>query len=276
MPLMKKHGPWVIVTGASRGIGRAFAEVLAAQGLNLVLLARNEALLRQLAESLQRRYGVETRVLVADLGQPARLIQLLQAQTAGLDIGLLIANAAISSFGQLHTLDEREITGLIDVNITSLALLCNYFGRRFVARGGGGIMPVSSNGAYCMLPNQANYAASKAYVAHLGEIMHFELRRHGVDVTTLFPPLVDTDMIAGLEGSEGWDFAKMPLGFGVRAKPADVAREALQALGRSHRVHPPRLSAVSIWLIRRLPDRVRFALFNWVFSKAVRPEHAWL
>jgi uncharacterized protein len=276
LTLPKKYGPWAIVTGASRGIGRAFCEALAAQGTNLVLFARNRVLLEQLSEELRRKHGVETRVVVGDLARPRELLALLEHETKGLDIGLLIANAAIAHFGQLHKIREEDITGLIDVNVTSLALLAHYFGKRLVARGGGGIMLVSSNGAYCMLPNQANYAASKAYVAHLGEILYFELKNRNVDVTTLFPPLVDTDMADDVSGTGGWHFDKMPMGFGVRAQAADVARDALAALGRSQRVHPPKASAVFMWIIRRLPDRLRFSIFNHIFSKAVDPENSWL
>jgi short-subunit dehydrogenase len=169
--------------------------------------------------------------------------------------------------------------GMIRINISALTLLCGYFGKRLVARGGGGIMPVSSNGAYCMLPNQATYAATKAYVAHLGEIIHFELKGKNLDVTTLFPPLVDTDMISGIQNNDGWDFDKMPIGFGIKAKPQDVANAALAALaalGKGVRVHPPRAGAVLMWIIRRLPDGVRFAFFNYVFKDAIRnPDDRW-
>lgn len=272
----KKYGPWAIVTGASRGIGKAFAEQLAIEGMKLVLLARNRALLEQVGFDLQQRYGIETRLVVADLAEPDTLVDLLDRETSDLDIGLLIANAAVSQFAQMHRASVDETLSLLRVNVLSMAVLCQYFARRFVARGGGGIMPVSSNGAYCMLPNQANYAASKAYVAHFGEILHFELKRHRVDVTTLFPPLVDTDMVGDLQQRHEWHFDRMPLGFGVKAKPETVARAALQALGRSVRVHPPLTSSAFMWVVRRLPDGVRFAMFNYVFSKAIDQEHRWL
>jgi len=271
----KKFGGWAIVTGASRGIGKCFAEALAAGGKNIVLVARKAATLEQVAAGLQQRYGVETRVIAVDLGRIEDQVDLIAHETADLDIGILIANAAVSHFGQLHRADPAEIVAMLQINVISITLLCQYFAKRFVARGGGGIMPVSSNGAYCMLPNEAAYAASKAYVGHLGEILHFELKSRNVDVTTLFPPLVDTDMISSHENKGEWDFAKMPFGFGKKIPPRVIVDDALLALGRAVRVHPPASIGRFMWLIRRLPDGLRYRMFDYMFAKGVAPENAW-
>lgn len=271
----QKYGPWAIVTGASRGIGKAFAEQLAAEGFNIVLLARNRSLLTSVEAGLRRDHGIETRVVVADLEDYGGLSDLLDSHTADLDIGLLIANAAVSQFAQMYRASPAETVSMLRVNVVSMAVLCQYFARRLVARGRGGILPVSSNGAYCMLPNQANYAASKAFVAHFGEILHVELKARNVDVTVLFPPLVDTDMIGELQQRREWNFEKMPFGFGVKARPASVAAAALRGLGRSARVHPPRASAIFMWIVRRLPDGLRIAMFDYIFSKAVDVENRW-
>ncbi len=164
---------------------------------------------------------------------------------------------------------------MLHINVISLTLLCQYFAKRFVQRGGGGIMPVSSNGAYCMLPNEAAYAASKAYVGHFGEILHFEMKSRNVDVTTLFPPLVDTDMITTHETNSEWDFGKMPFGFGKKIPPEIIAEDALNALGRCVRVHPPSSIGRFMWLIRRLPDGARYWMFDYMFAKGVSPANAW-
>jgi len=271
----EKYGSWALVTGASRGIGKCFAETLAARGQNIVLVARNQALLAQTAAELSDTYGVETLILPADLAQAAAFIETLEAATAALDIGLCIANAAVSHFGQLHKSAAAPIVDMLNINVLSLTLLCQYFAKRFVRRGGGGIMPVSSNGAYCMLPNEAAYAASKAYVAHFGEILHFELKSRNVDVTTLFPPLVDTDMITAHETNLEWDFEKMPFGFGKKIPPGIIAEAALDALGRRVRIHPPASIGRFMWLIRRLPDGARYRMFDYMFAKGVSPANAW-
>lgn len=274
--LSRKYGPWAIVVGASRGIGKAFAVALAEDGFNLVLLARNRTLLETLARDLASQHGIQTRVMTCDLSETDALLGQLERETADLDIGLLVANAAVSEFAQAHRADAAESLAVLRTNVMAMMLLCHHFAARFVARGGGGILPVSSNGAYCMLPNQANYAASKAYVAHYGEILHYELRARGVDVTTLFPPLVDTDMISALQSNQEWMFDRMPFGFGVKADPAMVARAGLQGLARRRlRVHPPFAASVFMWIVRRLPDRARCGLFNYMFAKAVDTGNRW-
>jgi short-subunit dehydrogenase len=271
----KKYGSWAIVTGSSRGIGKCFADALAARGKNVVLVARNAAALDEVAANLRQTYRIDTRVIAYDLSQIEGQLSLIERETAGLDIGIFIANAAISHFGQLHRTAPAEILKMLDINIISLTLLCHYFAKRFVERGGGGIIPVSSNGAYCMLPNEAAYAASKAYVGHLGEILHFEMKSRNVDVTTLFPPLVDTDMIKTHETNNERDFGKMPFGFGRKIPPALIAEAALNALGRSVRIHPPASIGYFMWIIRRLPDGVRYRMFDYMFAKGVSPSNAW-
>jgi short-subunit dehydrogenase len=214
--------------------------------------------------------------MVCDLADTDRLLERLEQDTGDLDIGLLIANAAVSEFAQAHRADAAQSVKVLRTNVEAMMLLCHHFATRFVARGRGGILPVASNGAYCMLPNQANYAASKAYVGHYGEILHYELRARGVDVTTLFPPLVDTDMISELQSKREWMFDQMPFGFGIKADPALVARAGLQGLARRRlRVHPPFAASVFMWVVRRLPDRARCGLFNYMFAKAVDPDNRW-
>lgn len=222
----EKYGAWVIVTGASRGIGKAFAELLASEGYNVVLLARDRVLLEAVAAKLRNFHQVETRIVVADLADPDSLIETLEQQTSDLDIGLLIANAAVSQFAQVHVASPDDMLTLLRINVLSTAILCQYFARRLVARGGGGIMPVSSNGAYCMMPNQANYAAPRPMWRTSAEILHFELKARNVDVTTLFPPAVDSDMNGRPDRPHEWEFKRMPFGFGVMAEAKPIARAA--------------------------------------------------
>jgi short-subunit dehydrogenase len=128
-PLLNQHkyGSWALITGASRGIGKCFAEALAARGKNIVLVARNQTLLEQTAAQLSGTYGIKTLIIKADLAQTDDLIETLEATTAQLDIGLCIANAAISHFGQLHKSEAAPIVEMLNINVISLTLLCQYF-----------------------------------------------------------------------------------------------------------------------------------------------------
>jgi hypothetical protein len=94
--MSQRYGPWAVVTGASDGIGRAFAECLAAAGVNLVLAARRDDVLAALGHELTERHGVETRVVATDLAEPAG-VEALTAQAQSLDVGLLVAAAGFEA-----------------------------------------------------------------------------------------------------------------------------------------------------------------------------------
>jgi uncharacterized protein len=271
----EKYGPWAVVTGASRGIGKHFALALAERGLNTVLVARNQELLEQTAREICVSTGTQTRVVVADFSQPSDAVQTIHSKTSDLDVGLCVANAGMTQFCQLHTAQEPDLLEVIDVNITSTVLLLNYFSKRLIARGqGGGLIPVSSQGIYIMLPNEANYTASKAYVAKLGEIIHFELKRFGVDVTTLLPGLTDTDMITGHEMGEDWewDFSKTPF---KKMSPRSAVEEALNALGKKVSISPGAGNRIGLALMNIIPQSWRFKLYEKIFGKAVNPKYDW-
>ena len=99
----EKYGPWAVVTGASRGIGKHFALALAERGLNTVLVARNQELLEQTAREICVSTGTQTRVVVADFSQPSDAVQTIHSKTSDLDVGLCVANAGMTQFCQLHT-----------------------------------------------------------------------------------------------------------------------------------------------------------------------------
>lgn len=225
-----KYGPWAVVTGASDGIGREMARVLAEQGFNLVLVARRQALLERLANDLTRQYNIETCVLAADLAQPEAVEEVIAA-TTGLDIGLLVAAAGFGTTGRLIDTDiEREIN-MLDVNCSAVLRMSYHFGRRFAERGRGGIVLMSSIVAFQGVPLTANYAATKAYIQSLAEGLHLELAPAGVDV------------IASAPGPTLSGFAeRAEMQMGRALQPAQVARETLAALGRKTTVRPGFLS----------------------------------
>lgn len=224
------YGPWAVVTGASSGIGQAFASHLAAANLNLVLVARSTDRLESLGDSLSHRHGIAYRVVTADLSQPDAVSAIVDA-TEALDVGLLVSNAGAGRPGKLldQTLDDlhRRFT----LNATSHLDLVHAFGRRFVARGRGGIILVSALALHG-IPHMAHESAAKAYVLNLGEALHHELASAGVDVTVLLPGNVDTPIIDAL----GLERASLP----IRPQPADTAvRESVAAFLRRRPTHIP-------------------------------------
>ena len=225
-PLFAAYGPWAVVTGASDGIGRAMATELAREGFSLVLVARRRAALEELAESLRTRFCVAARPLVADLSSRSETAR-LDLETRDIDVGLLVAAAGYGASGGFVDASPDTELGMIDVNCRALAQSVQDFARRFVGRGRGGLVLMSSLVAFQGVPGAANYAATKAYVQTLAEGLSVELKGKGVDVLASAPgPVVS--------------------GFGARAgmkivrgqTPQEVARGTLRALGRRTTVRP--------------------------------------
>lgn len=184
----------VLITGASAGIGHALADVFAARGHNLVLVARREAELEALAVRLRAEYNVEVLVQPADLAVDDAARE-LAAALADTPIGILVNNAGVLNGGAFRKMEDAAIDSMLDVNIKGLTKLCREFLEPMIERGQGRIMNVASIAAFQPVPTLAVYAATKAYVLSFGEALAAEVARHGVTVTTLCPGFTDTAML---------------------------------------------------------------------------------
>ncbi|PTY38097.1 hypothetical protein BGP77_16750 [Saccharospirillum sp. MSK14-1] len=218
-------GPWAVITGASSGIGLEFARQLAANGINVALVARRTELLNQLGLKLQREYGVEFRVITADLANADSLTTVREA-TADLDVGLFVSSAGAGSPAAFLDETPSKQSAVIQVNISAQLVLTRHFAERLIERGRGGIELVSAMGADLGLPFMANESGTKAYLLMLGRALNWELKSQGVHVSVLLPSPTDTPII------EAFGFSKdnMPMA------PMSVERcvdEALVALRKN-------------------------------------------
>lgn len=217
-----RYGPVALVTGASSGIGRAFAQALAAQGFDLVLAARRQDRLDQLGAQLAAGHGVRCHIVPVDLAQPDAPQRLLDA-AADLDVGLVVSNAGFSLKGEHAANDPALMTELLMVNChVPLQLTRGFIPRLRQRRGAGlgaGIILTSSIEGLIGCPYSAAYAASKALVKALGEGLWAELTPEGIDVLTLCPGATDTEALA----QSGVDRSRMP----HVMDPAEVAQLAL-------------------------------------------------
>lgn len=248
---ISSYGRWAVITGASSGIGKAFAEHLAAAGLDLVLAARSTDRLESLGSALSRTHGIAHRVVTADLSTPAGASLVIDA-THDLDVGLLVSNAGGGRPGRLLDQAVDDLHRRFTLNATTHLELVHAFGRRFVARGRGGIVLVSALGAIHGLPNMAHESAAKAYVLNLGEALHHELEPAGVDVMVLLPGNVDTPVI----DAYGMDRSAMP----IRPQPADSAvRETVAAFLKGRPTHIP---GRMMRMMTRLMPRTRSIKLN--------------
>lgn len=229
-------------------MGRALCDDLAAAGFNLLIVARREAELAELAGLLSREFGVEAVPMALDMARPADIDKLVAA-TRLRDVGLLVAAAGYGTSGPLvaGALD-RELD-MIDVNCRAVLSLVHTFSSRFVARGRGAIVLFGSIVGWQGTPFAANYAATKAYVQTLAEGLHVELAPHNVVVLSVAP------------GPVASGFARRA---GMRmgaATPAGVAAAAIfRALGRGGTVVPGRLGKLLTYSLAPLPRSLRIRI----------------
>lgn len=183
----------VLITGASSGIGLELAKLFAADKSNLVLVARSEEKLNDLAKSLRDTHGVDARVLVADLSDassPQAIFDELKGD--GVVIDVLVNNAGFGSLGPFAESNVDEQMNMLKVNIAALTHLSRLFLPGMVERKRGGILNVGSIAGFLPGPNMAVYYATKAYVLHFSEALAEEVRDKGVTVTCLTPGPTET------------------------------------------------------------------------------------
>src|SRR5271169_4441103 len=190
----EQFGPWALVTGASSGIGPEFARQIAAAGINLVLVARREALLNEVGRHITRDFGVQFRALTLDLSQEGFIAKLAE-HTKDLDIGLVVSNAGTANPGEFLKLDRELLQATLRLNTMSHLDIAHYFGRKLAERRRGGLILVGALGAENGIPCMANDGGAKAYVHSLGEALHYEFKPLGVYVTVLAAGVTNTAVL---------------------------------------------------------------------------------
>ncbi|MBL1202418.1 MAG: SDR family NAD(P)-dependent oxidoreductase [Nostoc sp. ZfuVER08] len=183
-----------LITGASSGIGKAFAEELAARETNLVLVARSEDKLNQLAKKFKEKYQVKVDVIAKDLTEPNAAAAVFDAiQTKGLTIDLLINNAGFGSYGDFAESDRERQVKIVQLNILALVDLTHKFLPIMRQRRSGSIINVSSITGFQPIPYLSVYAASKAFILSFSQALWAENRQYGVRVLVTCPGPIETN-----------------------------------------------------------------------------------
>ena len=220
--------PVALVTGASSGIGRSFAIALADRGHDLVVVARDQARLDELALEVRTAYGRSVDVLRADLTDPERLavVEARVASSTEPTIELLVNNAGVGTAGVFADLEVDGEERQIHLNVIALMRLTHAALPGMIERGHGGVINVSSVAGYQPTPETATYAATKAFVTSFSEAVHEELKGTGVRLTVLCPGFTRTEFQAnaGVESSDVPEF--------LWQTPDEVALAALDAYDR--------------------------------------------
>ncbi len=196
------RGAWVLVTGASSGIGEEFARQLAARGGNLVLTARSRVRLEELALQLTDAFGVETAVVVGDLAAPDGADALCRDVDAlGVFVEHVVNNAGFGLSGPFIQSDAERLAQMVRLNCESVMVIARHFAPAMVREQRGGILNVASTAGHQPMPYLAVYAATKAFVLSLSMALSEELRPHHVRVSALCPGPVPTafQKTAGIE-----------------------------------------------------------------------------
>jgi short-subunit dehydrogenase len=248
-----------LVTGASSGIGRSLAIALAAKDVDLVIVARREDRLEELAREITSRYGVKVEVLAVDLTDEKQL-RVAEERLADPSrcIDLLVNNAGAGASGDFARLpadgEQREVM----LNLVAPMRLTRAVLPRMIAAGHGGVLMVSSMVSKLPMPGSAVYGATKAALTSLGESLHVEVEDHGVHVTVVEAGLTHTEFhdVAGIDPASmpkmAWldpdTVAEVGLAAVARAKPIVIP-------GRMNRIQNPILKLLPRALLRRVTKR---------------------
>ncbi len=184
----------VLITGASGGIGYELSKVFSKSGYSLVLVSRNKQRLEVIAKEMENQHNIQARVIPKDLSKSSAPQELYDDIVANdIDIDVLVNNAGFGINGKFTDFSVDKHMELIQLNITSLTLLCKLFGSDMVKRRSGSILNVASTAAFQAGPLMSTYYASKAYVLLLSEALNNELAQEGVSVSVLCPGPTHTE-----------------------------------------------------------------------------------
>lgn len=237
----------VLITGASSGIGKEFAEIFAREKYRVVLASRAQDKLQAIARRLATQYNVETHIIPVDLAQsngPEKLYTDLKERSILIDV--LVNNAGVGSYGLLHEQNVQSELAMIQLNVHSLSHLMMLFLPDMVKRNSGHILNIGSTTSFYACPLSANYSASKAFVLYLSEAVANELKGTGVSVTALCP---------GATGTEFFRSAKME-------KQKVAKKEAL--------MDPKQVAEIGYQALMKRKPFVIPGFQNWLLAQAPR------
>jgi short-subunit dehydrogenase len=255
-----------LITGASAGIGREFARQLAGRARSIILVARRDERLIELADQLQREHPTLVvyirKVDLADLGQLQDFLEWLDREK--LEVDLLINNAGLGDSGLFAKSDPDRNKEMTAVNVTALTLLTRHLLPQMIVKHRGGILNVSSSAGFLPIPGSAVYAATKAYVTSFSEALRAELCGTGVSVCALCPGPVVTEFqqVARREGAQpdiGPNFLVVTV--------EQVVRDALAALGADRPLVIPGFAMKLLMLLARI---MPMPILRWVARMSSR------
>ncbi len=254
-----------LITGATAGIGHALAECFARGGHDLVLVARGESRLEEIATELSEDYDIEVTIIPADLSDPEMPEAIFDTATEDGPVEYLVNNAGFGVNGPFVENDLATELEMIQVNVASVVALTKFFLQDMVERDSGRIMNVSSIAAFQAVPNMGVYAASKAFVLSFTEAVAFELRKSKVTVTALCPGATSTEFMerADFEGHRLMESGLVPM-----MSPAKVAVQGYRAMMKGKAIVVPGLgNKLGVHSTRIASRKIAAAVSGTLMSK---------
>ena len=253
-----------LITGASEGIGLEIAKIFAKEKYDLVITARNETKLNELANEIKNKHNVNVKVIAKDLSKQnagEEIFDELKNESIVTDV--LINNAGFGVFDNYWNVELQDEKNMLQVNIMALAELTNLFAKDMVNRGGGKILNIASTAAFQPGPTMAGYYASKAFVLSYSQAVDFELREKGVQVSTLCPgpTITEFQIRANME-----DLNLFKKGFTMSAE--EVAQIGYNGLMKGKSVIiAGAMNKISAMSSKVTPSKVSMKIVNWLQSK---------
>ncbi|NUU77314.1 SDR family NAD(P)-dependent oxidoreductase [Paenibacillus xylanilyticus] len=214
---------WALITGASSGIGQAFALEMASKGNHVVLVARSESKLKQLAERIERTYKVKAEVIVSDLSEAHSPQQIYdECKNRGIQVDTLINNAGFATHGRFEQVEGARQQEEIMLNVLAVMNMTHLFLPGMLRKRNGTIINVSSTAAFQPDPYMAVYGATKSFVLSFTEALYEENRKRGVQFLALCPGATETSFFDVVNAEEA--------SVGKRDTPEHVVEVAMKAL----------------------------------------------
>ena len=256
---VKKEFKTALITGPTSGIGRAFAQALAKQKVDLLLVSRSEGTLAEMCQALAKAHGIGARYIVADLSRPGEAERVFnETQAMENTVDLLVNNAGTHAYGPFSETDWDDHQSLMELNQRSVVQLTYLFLPGMLERQNGSILNLGSTGSFVPWPNDAIYGGGKAFILHFSEALAQELRGSGVGVTCLCPGAVKTAFL------ENGDLDQTILSRLTAMSPDRVVRSGLRATARGKWVHVPGLmNKLIVFFQRFVPRRWLTCIAQW-------------
>jgi len=248
MKLKEKYGRTALVAGASEGIGAAFSEFLAKEGIDLILIARKKLELQQFADKLAHKYAIHTMCLSVDLSE-SDAIEKISAEIKGQEINLVVYNAALSHIGPFINNSDEDNLKIARANMMTPLKMVHLVGQRMIAHGKGAIIFMSSLAGFQGSAYLALYAATKAFIRILSEGLWYEWKNRGVDVIACCAGATSSPNYLRTQPESTGFFAPRIL------SPDEVVMECFMNLGRKPSFIPGRGNRIASFFMQKILTR---------------------